>query len=195
MNPRAAAYVTYAQWVLAFFVIVCIGLHPGFVLKRDEGGFSNYGIHIKTAISYTLAYLLCAVFTFLAARSMPQDSALERRLRRVLWAYVALLLLLLFSTYGYSLNAPLKDIHGAIGLVAMVFDPAVALWIYRQIRPSTWDHALLGVEFIGLVLGVIDLFNVAHVLFASQATIAFGFGFLLVRGVHYVTVRSPVREP
>jgi len=28
--------------------------------------------------------------------------------------------------------------------------------------------------------------NVAHVLFASQAVIAVGFGFLLARGTHYI---------
>ncbi|MFZ1062448.1 MAG: hypothetical protein WAN30_03150 [Acidimicrobiales bacterium] len=88
------------------------------------------------------------------------------------------------STYGYSLNTTLKDIHGVFGLIAMVFDPVASVWLFLQTGRTRWDLVLIGVEFVGLVLGVVDLFNVAHVLFASQAVIALGFGFLLVRGTH-----------
>jgi hypothetical protein len=48
MKSRAVAFVTYGQLLLAFFLALCVALHPGFVLKSDEGGMSNYGIHLKT---------------------------------------------------------------------------------------------------------------------------------------------------
>jgi hypothetical protein len=187
MNSRAAIYVTYAQRSLLIFVLVCISIWPGLVLKRDEGGFSNYGIHIKTAVVYTFAYVVCALFTFMAARAVPRTSATLATLARILNAYGVLLLLILFSTYGYSLNTALKDIHAVISLLAMVFDPAVCVWLVVRMRRTHWDRFFFCLEFLGLVIGVIDFLKVAHVLFASEATLAFAFGFLIVRGVHSLT--------
>lgn len=186
MNTRSSKYVTYGQWNLIVFVLLCLSIHPGFVLKRDEGGFSNYGVHIRTVVPYTLTYLGCVIFTLLAAKYLPASGHLTRVLAIVLRSYALLCFLLLVSTYGYTLNAPLKDTHGAIGLIAMLFDPAASLWLFRHMRRSGWNRALVGVEVVGVVLGVIDIVNVAHVLFAAQAVIAIGFGFLLVRGTHEI---------
>ncbi|MGA2433313.1 MAG: hypothetical protein ABSG09_07620 [Acidimicrobiales bacterium] len=186
MNNRASRFVTYGQWNLVVFVIFCLSLHPGFVLKRDEGGFSNYGIHVKTVIPYTLTYLGCVIFTLIAAKYLPVGGHNAMVLARLLRSYALLCLLLLVTTYGYSLNTPLKDVHGVVGLAAMVFDPAASVWLFLHVNTSVWDRILVGVELAGLVLGVIDLLNVAHVLFASQAVIAVGFGFLLARGTHYI---------
>jgi hypothetical protein len=187
MKTPASKYVTYGQWNLLVFVLLCLSLHPGFVLKRDEGGFSNYGIHLKTVIPYTLAYIGCVILTLLAVKHLSSNGQNERVLASVLRSYAFLCFLLLISTYGYSLNAPLKDLHGAVGLLAMVFDPVASIWLAMRMRESIWDRAFLGLELVGLALGVIDLLNVAHVLFASQAVIALGFGFLLVRGTHRIT--------
>jgi hypothetical protein len=194
MRDRASRYVTYGQWNLLVFVLLCLSLHPGFVLKRDEGGFSNYGIHAKTVVPYTLTYLGCVLFTLLAANYLATPSHVTRILSRVLRTYALICFLLMVSTYGYSLNTPLKDIHGAFGLVAMVFDPVASVWLFRQMSKSVWNRVLLGVEFAGLALGVIDLLGFAHVLFASQAVIALGFGFLLVRGTHQLESES-VQQP
>jgi hypothetical protein len=68
----------------------------------------------------------------------------------------------------------------------MVFDPAASVWLFLRTKKTGWDRALIGLEFAGLTLGVIDVLNVAHVLFASQAVIATGFGFLVVRGTHEI---------
>ena len=191
MTTRASRYVTYGQWNLVVFVLLCLSLHPGFVLKSDEGGFSNYGIHLKTAIPYTLTYLGCAIFTLRAVRYLPTTGRNAKVLATVLRSYALLCLLLLVSTYGYTLNTTLKDTHGAIGLIAMVFDPVASVWLFRHLNGSGWNQTLLGVEAVGLVLAVVDIVNVAHVLFASQAVIAIGFGFLLVRGTHHIEREEP----
>ena len=43
------------------FTGVCVALHPGFVLKRNEGGLSDYGVHIKTTVPYTLSLVLLSL--------------------------------------------------------------------------------------------------------------------------------------
>ena len=53
MNSRAAAHIALGQISFGFFITVCVALHPGFVLKWNEGGVSNYGVHLKTALPYT----------------------------------------------------------------------------------------------------------------------------------------------
>jgi hypothetical protein len=197
MNENSARYVTYGQWSLIVFTVVCVALHPGSVLKVNEGGFSNYGIHLKTAIPYTLTYALGAWFTFLAARSATPRNGTEKTMVRLLNAYAVLLLVIMFSTYGYTLNAPLKTLHGVVALVAMIFDPAAALWMIRFVKGSAWDRFFLFVVLLGLAMGVIDFLNVAHILFASEATIALGFGFVLVHTVHRFSLVAPrdvVRE-
>ena len=77
MNTRSSKYVTYGQWNLIVFVLLCLSIHPGFVLKRDEGGFSNYGVHIRTVVPYTLTYLGCVIFTLLAAKYLPASGTLR----------------------------------------------------------------------------------------------------------------------
>jgi len=190
MTSRALRYVTYGQWNLIVFVLVCLSLHPGLVLKGDEGGFSNYGIHIKTAIPYSLTYLICIGFTLLATRYLPRTTRNLRALAVLLYSYCVLCFFILVSTYGYTLNQPLRDIHGAFGLLAMFFDPAVSIWLFLQVRGSLIARAYLTLEIAGVILGVIDIVNAAHVLFAAQATVAFGFGLLLVRGTHGILSAS-----
>ena len=192
MATRASKYVTLGQWNLIIFVTLCLSLHPGFVLKRDEGGFSNYGIHIKTAIPYTLTYVGCVFFTLRASNVIPVIGRESRVLVALLRSYALICFLLLVSTYGYSVNTPLKDLHGVVGLIAMVFDPVASIWLYVRVRNFNWDRTWFGAELVGLVLGVLDFFKVVHVLFAAQAVIAIGFGFLLVHATHQIETAEAV---
>ena len=60
-KTRAVTYIVWGQILFVLFIGVCVALHPGIVLKSNEGGVSNYGIHIKTALPYTLALGLARV--------------------------------------------------------------------------------------------------------------------------------------
>src|SRR5271170_2555696 len=106
---RAVSYMVRGE--VAFLVLtgVCIALHPGFVLKRDEGGLSNYGVHIKTAIPYTLSLALLVVYNLRAASLDTDDDQRSRRLRFLLRGYGSVLVAVLLSTYVYSLNGVLKN--------------------------------------------------------------------------------------
>ena len=183
MSARASKYATWSQISLAVFSAICVSLHPGFVLKRNEGGFSNYGVHIKTAVPYSLGFGLCALFAFKAARELRRGNASWRSLEVVLGVYGALMLLTLASTYGYSLNEPLKFLHTAIGITTMLFESVASVWMYSRIEGSNWDAALLVMAVGGLALGVIDFVGILHVLFLVQLLIGVAFGFLLVHAV------------
>ena len=84
MNSRAAAHIALGPISFGFFITVCVALHPGFVLKWNEGGVGNYGVHLKTALPYTLALGLVAGFSHSAASIVDGTTAAGRQLRRVL---------------------------------------------------------------------------------------------------------------
>ncbi|MGC2175367.1 MAG: hypothetical protein WA614_07880 [Acidimicrobiales bacterium] len=177
-SSSSARDVAWGQIGFAVFIGVCVVLHPGFVLKANEGGISDYGVHAKTLAPYTLALGLPGVLTYLAARRLPVVSPDARRLRAVLFAYAALITLTLLSTYPYTLNRMLADVHIAVGAVVTVFESGASLWMYRAVRRYA---TVLVAQLVGLVLGWLTIIGVLHVLFASEMISGVAFAYLLVR--------------
>ena len=188
---RAYTYALYSQLTLLVFIGVCLALHPGLVLKWNEAGLSNYGIHIRTAIPYSLAFAGSAVFATMAARATTPDARARIILRALLDVYASLSVLALLSTYGYTLNATLKHVHMAAGIAVMVFEPLASIWLYRQVRGYRHDGVWLVLELAGLVIAAIDLAALLHVLFLAQALTGVSFGVLLVHATRPITVASP----
>ncbi|HVA71022.1 MAG TPA: hypothetical protein VNF08_06840 [Acidimicrobiales bacterium] len=177
IDPRAARYVAWSQIGFAFFLAICVALHPGLVLKVNEGGMSNYGVHAKTAVPYTLALVSAAGLTYWAARLIPVTTSLARQFRTLLHTYSGLILLTLVTTYGYTLNAPLKYVHVAVGVATIVFESVASIWLYRTVRRL---GAVLFVQLLGLVLAALTFFGALHVLFLSQILTGGAFAILLV---------------
>jgi hypothetical protein len=191
MKPRAVAYIAYGQKGLLFFLIVCVALHPGFVLKADEGGLSNYGIHVKTAAAYTLALGLPILFSALAIRLMQSDDAQVQSLRLILVVYCWLVLLTLVSTYVYSLNTVLKDLHIVFGSALTVFESAVSVWMYRILRRVTWDRVLFAIQMLGFLLAALTFAGVFHLLFVAEVVTFGAFASLLVHTAKKLEVAVP----
>ena len=68
-SARWGAVLNMVRAEVAFLVFtgVCVALHPGFVLKGNEGGLSDYGVHLKTALPYTLSLVLLVAYNLRAA--------------------------------------------------------------------------------------------------------------------------------
>ena len=188
--PTPGALILAGQVCFVAFLAVGVALHPGFVLKRDEGGISNYGIHLKTVIPYTLAFVGCAVCSLRAARLYRWSGGVARGLRYLLVTYSSLLLLTLVSTYGYSRDVGLKDVHLAVGVVTVSFELLAAVWMFLQLRGG-WDGLFLVVQVAGSVVAGLTFLGALHLLFLGQAVAAVGFGCLLVH-IGWVT---PCGEP
>lgn len=180
MKSRAVAFVTYGQLLLAVFLALCVALHPGFVLKSDEGGMSNYGIHLKTFGAYTLALGCPMVLSFVATPLFMGEDDSRHQFRQLLRWYAWLLLLTLASTYEYSLNTGLRDVHIVIGAALAIFQVLACVWMYRLVR-SALGGALLMVELAGFVLAVLTIVGALHVLFLTQVLTSGAFALLLVR--------------
>jgi len=180
-TPSAKATITrdvaLGQISFAVFIAICVALHPGLVLKSNEGGLSNYGVHAKTVVPYTLALALAAGFTLRAARSASLSTS-ARRLERLLNTYALLTLLTLVTTYGYTLNKPFKDLHVGVGVVITVFEFVASLWMYREIKSL---HFVFAAGLVGFALAIVTFFGALHVLFLTQLLIGGAFALLLIR--------------
>lgn len=181
MRRGSARYAAAGQACFGAMIAVCVALHPGIVLKANEGGMSNYGTHLKTALPYTLALGLLAYFSRRAAAPLEGSSGHARRLRVLLRAYVWFVLAMLVSSYVYSLNMTLRDVHFAIGAVLIVVELVASLWMFSLSGRAPWDGALVALLLGGDLLACLTAAGALHLLFVAEVMMYVGFGSLLVR--------------
>jgi hypothetical protein len=186
----AVTYMVRGELLFLFFIAVSVALHPGFVLKSDEGGMSNYGLHVKTAVTYTLAIGLLALYNRHAASFFDGHDRRSRVLRFLLRAYCAVLLSVLLSTYFYSLNVGLKDLHFALGTLLIVVVGFGSLWMYQLWRVSMTVTVLLIIQLTGDTLALLTVFVSVHVLFLAEMLSNVGFACLLIRTGRRLETRS-----
>jgi hypothetical protein len=177
---QGARLVERGQICFGLFIAVCVALHPGFVLKWNEGGMSDYGSHLETAVPYTLALLGLAEFSRRAGSLYRQDDRTTRRLRRVLYAYSAIVLVMLVSTYVYTLNLALRDFHFGFGTVLILFEVASSVWMFLLFRRFVWDGIFLGMQIVGSVLCLATIVGALHVLFFAEMLTGAGFAGLII---------------
>ncbi|MGP8009035.1 MAG: hypothetical protein ACLPKZ_02085 [Acidimicrobiales bacterium] len=183
--------VTRGEIAFLFFVGVCVAIHPGFVLKRNEGGMSNYGLHIKTAVPYTIALALLALYSLRAALLYSDGDTRTRRLRRLLLAYSAVVLSVMLSTYVYSLNLVLKDLHFALGTALIVLVGVGSLWMYWQWPPSMGIRVLLLFQLCGDLLALLSATGTVRALFVAEILSNVGFAALLIRTGRRIAAEDP----
>ncbi len=85
--------------------------------RRHDRGWTarEYGVHVKTAVLYTLAWAVLAGGNMRAARAHSGRGVRSEKVRKLLLAYSVATSLVLVSTYFYSLDAVLKYIHYGLG--------------------------------------------------------------------------------
>src|SRR5579863_3747816 len=160
---------------------VSVALHPGYVLARHEGGISEYGVHLKTAVLYTLAWVVFAGSNMRAARVCRGGCVRSAKVRTLLLTYSAVVFLVLVSTYFYSLDAVLKYIHYGFGAVLVTFMSVAAFWLYRQLTGVTWARATLWVQVLGSAAALLSIVGVLHVLFIAESISNVGCAILLAK--------------
>ncbi len=178
---RAVRWVVFGEAAFLFFMGVSVALHPGFVLARREGGISQYGVHAKTAVLYTLAWTALAASNMRAARVCGGRGACLEKMRKLLLFYSVAILLVLLSTYFYSLDAVLKYIHYGFGAILVTFMSVAAYWLCRQLADVSWARAVLWVQVLGSLAALLSIVGVFHVLFCAETISNVGCAVLLAK--------------
>jgi hypothetical protein len=179
-RARAASYVVRGEITFLVFTAVSVALHPGFVLKRNEGGMSDYGSHIKTVVPYTLALLFLALYSHRAALLYRGGDERTKGLRTLLRAYSAVVFSVLLSTYVYTLSSVLKDLHFALGTALIVVVGVGSLWMYRQWPASKGVGLLLFIQLVADVLSLLTVVGMLHVLFLTEILANVAFAAILI---------------
>jgi hypothetical protein len=174
-------WVVFGEVAFLFFMGVSVALHPGYVLARHEGGISEYGVHVKTAVLYTIAWVVLACANMRAARACGGGGVRSEKVRKLLLTYSAVTFFVLVSTYFYSLDAVLKYIHYGFGAVLVVFMSVAAYWLFRQLADVSWARAVLWVQVLGSLAALLSIVGVLHVLFSAETISNVGCAVLLVR--------------
>lgn len=174
-------WVVFGEVAFLFFMGAGVALHPGYVLARHEGGISEYGVHVKTAVLYTLAWALLAGGNMRAARACGGRGVRSEKLRKLLLFYSASSLLVLVSTYFYSLDAVLSYIHYGFAAVLVVFMSTAAYWLYRQLMDVSWSRAVLWLQLLGSISALLSIVGALHVLFGAESISNVGCAILLAK--------------
>lgn len=155
---------------------------------------SDYGSHLETALPYTLALFGLAEFSRRAASLYRQSDRTTRRLRRVLYGYSAIVLIMLVSTYVYTLNLALRDFHFGFGTVLIIFEVTSSVWMFSLFRRFVWDGVFLTMQIVGSVLCLVTIVGALHVLFFAEMLTGAGFAGLIIhtsRAVGSETASAP----
>jgi len=156
---------------------------PHFLLEPNEGGVSNYGVHARTVIPYTLAFGLCGVLTLLAAKALPHETPNRRALQWILSLAGSLYILVLISTYTYQVNNVFDTIHVYAGIGLFLLEAVAAIWLARSSIRDALQVVSLAVQIVGCILSVLTYFGYLHVLFIAEMLTNIGFGALLVHAI------------
>ena len=189
------AYVVRGEVYFLVLTGVSVALHPGYVLKRNEGGMSNYGLHLKTAWFYTLALALLALYSQRAASLYAHGDQRSRRLRVLLLSYSAVVFSVLLSTYFYTVNAALRDLHFSLGTALIVVVGVGSIWMYTLWPPSLAVRVFLLAQLLGDVLALLTVVGDLHVLFLTEMLSNIAFFALLVRTCRRVALEGDRSAP
>lgn len=181
---RAVRWVIFGEAAFLFFMGASVALHPGYVLASHEGGISEYGLHIKTAILYTLAWTLLACGNMRAARVCDGRGARSCRVRKLLLTYCVVSGFVLISTYFYSLDSVMKYVHYSFAAILVVFMSFATYWLCRQLAGVRWVPIILWVQVLGSVVALLSVVGVLHVLFFAEAVSNVGCAILLAKTCH-----------
>jgi hypothetical protein len=174
-------WVVFGEIAFLFFMGASVALHPGYVLARREGGISEYGLHAKTAVLYTIAWAALAGSNMRAARACGGRGTCSAKVRKLLLFYSAAIFLVLISTYFYSLDAVLKYIHFGFGGILVTFMSVVSYWLSRQLAGVSWVRATLWVQVLGSIAALLSIVGVTHVLFCAETISNVGCAILLAK--------------
>jgi hypothetical protein len=179
-GSKVTYYLVLSQLSLYLLLGVCVIIEPRFVLKQNEGGASNYGIHWATTLPYSLAFLLCSAFILRAANFISSGSKSLRQFRNILLTTACLLIFALLTTYPYKINSVFDDLHTVSAIALCCSGVAMAAWMTLRIVNDRVSLILLAIELAGFLVSAFTFFGVTHLLFVGELITGLSFGLILI---------------
>lgn len=175
--------IFFGQLSLLGFLLICTILMPHFLFESNEGGVSNYGVHARTIIPYSLAFGLSGLFTIRAAWTLPKTIKSYQRLRLAVVALGILYLCTLASTYLYQLNGLVDEVHQLAGTALFLLELLLGGWFIVALKRDAVNCGLYIVQCIGFTLAALTYAGAIHILFIAEILPAIAFAAILVRTI------------
>ena len=176
---RVTKLVVLSQLSFLILMAICVAILPHFLFTHNEGGMSNYGVHDKTVVFYTLALVSSASFLLLAVRELPKRSDYTR-LRMIFRLTACSLMLVLLTTYPYKHSDFFDNLHTAANIVAFLFQVIAGGWIALGFQRTRTNILLFCFQLVTFALTLLTFFGALHILFIAQILTVLSFGLLLV---------------
>jgi hypothetical protein len=190
LQPHSAsAWALVSQVGFAVGILVCVALHPGVVLKRNEGGLSNYGTYAKTVAPYTFAFGIAAYGAIRSSMMLAKDADAVR-VQRVERRYAVLMVLTALSTYGYKLTTSLRLVHVVVAAILVAFATISTIQMFVIDGRRRRDFWFVVIQCCGCALAGATLIGFTHLLFLAECLTSVGFGVLLVHSTTLCDVRT-----
>jgi len=155
-----------------------------------EAGVSNYAVHPRTGFVYSLGFLLCAGFLLAAAGQLPANNRNLLVWRYALAGLAALFIINLLSTFPYTINHSLNNLHKLADIVLMSAELLMGLFLACVLAESWLILGLFALQAVGMLVVLMTAEGRLHLLFLSQQLTGLVFAALLVAGTAKLT-----REP
>ncbi len=187
---QATRYIIFSQVSLFAFIALCTILMPHFLFERNEGGASNYGLHSRTIIPYSLANGLAGLGLILAAFRTPRTPKIQLILKISASVFGALYLIILVSTRDYKVSHLYNLVHVDSTLVLFIFETALAIFLVSRCVRSLKSRLFFLVQFAGFIVLLLTLFNQIHLLFIGETLTSLGFALLYTAAFSELTKQS-----
>lgn len=148
MKYKAVRKLILSQVVFAASLAVCYLLWPADA--ETFHALSNYGATWPTVIPYAFGFFAVAVLMYLAARDLPKNTDVNRKLANIFVGLAAISLLVL--AVPYSVNMVFVVLHLITGGILFVAEVAVAAWLVLKVHRDAINVTLFGVQLSGFIL-------------------------------------------
>jgi len=171
-------YLTLSQVNLFGWLLVSSAFASSVVLRN--GGVSNYGNHYITLPFYSIAFLACSVYIYLAAEALILLNRKFKYLARYLNVLCVLLLLVFVSTFPRRFGMIFSDIHDNASKVLFAYEFLMAIWLMFK-WPKLETAGYMVIITGGSLIGLLSSMHKLNLMFVGQMVGALGFALLLTR--------------
>jgi hypothetical protein len=177
-----------SQVVFLSLLLVATAIDPSVATHRDEGGISNFGVHLATGVPFTVGFLGAAALLWAGAGAL-REAAGTRGLRVGLhWLAVALVAVLA-TTYGYRHGPVPHGLHVVVATAATAYETGLGVWLAAVVVRDAIGIAACAVQLAGAALALGALLGLEHLLYVAQLVSSAAFAVLLVHATARVASR------
>lgn len=167
--------LTIGFTVLLLSLLCSVAIEPSFVFHLPQGGLSNYFTDGATMTILSFGFLVAASLFGWAGHRVS-----DFLLRRVLYGYAVLLLVLIISTYPYKSNELFETIHIVTGLTVATYQIVTTYLLRKYIHTPQTKRLIIGIFILSMIASVLTIFNIVGLLFVAQIFAGLYYGITLI---------------